>query len=101
MGRRLFRDATGAHRAKRAKTRGNKDSGRVRAEPLERRVLLAAHIVGSQTVYPTIQAAVTAASAGATINVDAGTYPELVTVNKTLTINGAMANVDARSNARQ
>jgi hypothetical protein len=70
-------------------------------ETLEPRVLLAAHIVGSSVVYSTIQAAVSAASTGAVINVDAGTYPELVTVNKTLTIRGAQAGVDARSNARQ
>jgi hypothetical protein len=63
--------------------------------------MLAAHIVGSSVVYSTIQAAVNAATAGAVINVDSGTYPELVTVNKTLTIRGAQAGVDARSNARQ
>ena len=70
-------------------------------EPLEQRVLLAAHIVGNSTVYSTIQAAVNAATAGAIINVDAGTYPELVTVNKSLTIRGAQAGVDARGNTRQ
>jgi Calx-beta domain len=39
----------------------------------------------------TIQAAVTAASAGDTIQVAAGTYAEHVTVNKNLTVNGAGA----------
>ncbi|HET6249180.1 MAG TPA: NPCBM/NEW2 domain-containing protein [Tepidisphaeraceae bacterium] len=66
-------------------------------EMLESRLLLAAHIVGSSTAYSTIQAAVNAASSGATITVDAGTYPEEVTVSKTLTIKGAQAGVDARS----
>ena len=65
-------------------------------EPLENRRLLAAHIVGSSTVYSTIQSAVNAASAGATITVDAGTYPEEVTISKSLTIKGAQAGVDAR-----
>src|SRR5581483_7708522 len=69
-------------------------------ESLENRTLFAAHIVGSPTVYPTIQAAVNAATAGAIINVDAGTYPELVTVSKSLTIRGAQAGVDARSTPR-
>src|SRR5207247_8685978 len=57
-----------------------------RIEQLERRQLLAAHIVGDPTVYATIQAAVDAASPNATINVDAGSYEELVTVNKPLTL---------------
>lgn len=38
--------------------------------------------------YPTIQAAVNAARNGDTIEVDAGTYPENVIVNKTVTIRG-------------
>ena len=70
-------------------------------EKLEPRLLLAAHIVGSTTSYSTIQAAVNAAAAGAIINVDAGTYGELVTVNKSLTIRGAQAGVDARGSTRQ
>src|SRR5215217_5393603 len=69
-------------------------------EALEKRELLAAHIVGSSTVYPTIQAAVDAAAAGATITVDAGIYSELVAVYKTLTIHGPRAGVDGRSNVR-
>jgi len=68
---------------------------------LEPRLLLAAHIVGSATSYPTIQAAVDAAAPGATVNVDAGSYPELVTINKPLTLRGAQAGVDARGNIRQ
>jgi nitrous oxidase accessory protein NosD len=66
-------------------------------EALEGRHLFAAHIVGSSTSYATLQAAVNAASAGAIINVDAGTYTETVTVNKSLTIRGAEAGVDART----
>ena len=72
------------------------------AERLEGRVLLAAHIVGDPTVYSNLAAAVSAASAGAVINVDAGTDSSGPTViNKTLTIHGAQGGVDARSNARQ
>jgi fibronectin type 3 domain-containing protein len=70
-------------------------------EKLEQRLLLAAHIVGDPTVYSTIQAAVNAAAPGATINVDSGFYSELVTVNKPLTLRGARAGIDARSNVRQ
>ena len=70
-------------------------------EPLEPRLLLAAHITGSATVYPTIQAAVNAAASHATINVDPGVYPELVTIARPLTIRGAQAGIDARSNTRQ
>lgn len=50
--------------------------------------------------FPTISAAVAAASAGDTIKVCPGTYPELVTVNKTLIINGAQSGVDARLPSR-
>jgi nitrous oxidase accessory protein NosD len=53
------------------------------------------------TPCKTIQAAIGKASAGDTINVAAGTYPEPaggpLTVNKTLTLLGAQAGVDARS----
>ncbi|HET6251784.1 MAG TPA: NPCBM/NEW2 domain-containing protein [Tepidisphaeraceae bacterium] len=69
-------------------------------EPLEGRVLLAAHIAGNTTVYSTIQAAVNAAAPGAVINVDAGSYAEEVTVNKPLTLRGAQAGIDARSSGR-
>ena len=64
-------------------------------EAVEGRLLMAAHIAGNSTVYSTIQAAVNAAVAGATITVDAGTYSEQVTVSKTLTIEGAQAGVNA------
>ncbi|MBL7822498.1 MAG: HYR domain-containing protein, partial [Saprospiraceae bacterium] len=45
--------------------------------------------------YCTIQDAIDAASPGDLITVDPGTYPENVTVNKTLTINGPKLNLDA------
>src|SRR4051812_48067262 len=69
-------------------------------ELLEGRELFAAHIIGDATNYATIQAAVNAASPGAIINVDAGVYSELVTINKQLTLRGAQAGVDPRGNAR-
>src|SRR5580765_7319716 len=61
------------------------------AEAMERRVHLAAHIVGSSTVYSTIQAAVDAAAPNSVLTVDAGVYSELVIVGKPLTIRGAQA----------
>ena len=66
-------------------------------ESFENRSYLAAHIVGSTTVYSTIQSAVDAAAPGATINVDAGTYAETVTISKPLTLRGAQAGTDGRS----
>ena len=69
-------------------------------EPLERRRLLAAHVLSDSTVYATIQAAVDASPAGATITVDPGTYPEQVSIYKMLTLQGAQAGIDARSNVR-
>lgn len=69
-------------------------------QALERRRFLAAHIAGDATVYATIQAAVDAAVAGATITVDAGVYPELVSIFKKLTIQGARSGLDGRSNVR-
>jgi parallel beta-helix repeat protein len=46
------------------------------------------------TNYPTIQAAINAASDGDTINVADGTYTETVTVNKQVTLLGANHDVD-------
>ena len=45
----------------------------------------------------TVQDAVNAATAGGTIHVAAGTYPQDVTVSKALTLDGAQAGVDART----
>ncbi len=47
--------------------------------------------------YPTIQQAIAAASDGDTIVVAAGSYKESVTVDKSLTLKGAQAGVDARN----
>src|SRR4051812_2514180 len=69
-------------------------------ELLEGRQMLAAHIVGDGTVYGTIQAAVNAAKPGSIINVDAGLYSEKVTIAKQLTVRGAQAGNDPRSNVR-
>jgi hypothetical protein len=69
-------------------------------EFLECREMLAAHIVGSATLYPTIQAAVDAAAPGATVTVDPGQYNEMVWISKQLTVRGAAAGIDARSNTR-
>ena len=55
-----------------------------------------AAIINVPTDYPTIQAAVNAASPGDTIVVAAGTYNETVNIDKSLTLEGAQAGVDAR-----
>lgn len=53
--------------------------------------------VSPATTTPSIQRGVNAAVAGNTVNVQAGTYSEAVSVNKTLTLLGAQATVDART----
>lgn len=82
-----------------SKRHSNRSIDALPFESLENRTHLAAHILGSATNYSTIQAAVNAAVAGNTITVDAGTYNETVTVNKTLTLKGAKAGIDARTRA--
>jgi hypothetical protein len=68
-------------------------------EVLEDRRLLAAHI--GPATFPTIQAAVDAATPSAVITVDAGTYEEQVFVTTPgVTIQGAAAGVDGRSASR-
>src|SRR5690242_5355782 len=70
-------------------------------EAVERRQMLSAHVAGSSTVYPTIQAAVDAAPVGGTVTVDPGSYQELIVIDTPgLTVQGAQANVDARATER-
>ena len=66
-------------------------------EALEQRVLFAAHIVGQLCELFDDSGCGECASAGAIVIVDAGTFTETVTVNKSLTIRGAEAGVDARN----
>ncbi|MGQ9546119.1 MAG: CFI-box-CTERM domain-containing protein [Dehalococcoidia bacterium] len=49
------------------------------------------------SVYPTIQEAIDAASDGDTIIVAAGLYKESIVIDKSLTLQGAQAGVDART----
>ena len=53
--------------------------------------------VCSSCNYSTIQSAINNASIGDTINVSAGTYPENIVLNKSLTLKGAKAGLDARA----
>ncbi|HEU5005055.1 MAG TPA: right-handed parallel beta-helix repeat-containing protein [Candidatus Saccharimonadales bacterium] len=55
--------------------------------------------VGADEPYTTIQSAVNDASAGDTIAVDAGTYNESPTINKSLTLTGAQAGVAGSSHS--
>ena len=50
---------------------------------------------GSPGCYPTISAAISAASPGDVINVGPGTYPEAVVITKPLSLNADRATVDA------
>lgn len=52
---------------------------------------------GVAMAFTTIQSAVTAAASGDTVKVCPGTYAENVSVDKTLTLKGAKAGVDART----
>ena len=54
----------------------------------------------SGTTFSTIQAAITAASAGDVIDVCAGTFSENITINKPLTLRGANAGVKATGSVR-
>ncbi|MFN9953581.1 MAG: hypothetical protein ACK55I_10800, partial [bacterium] len=54
----------------------------------------------TSTTYSTIQAAITAASAGDVIDVCAGTFSENIVVNKPLTLRGANAGVKANGSVR-
>jgi hypothetical protein len=66
-------------------------------ERLEDRLAPAVTDITTGMSYPTIQAAVTAANSGDTLLADPGMYAEHVTVNKSLTIEGAQHGVDART----
>ncbi len=61
----------------------------LRLEYLEQRLAPAVHDLTTSSVFSTIQAAVNAANPGDTLLADAGIYAENVTINKSLTLEGA------------
>lgn len=73
-------------------------SHRLHLERLEDRLVPAAHI--GDATYATIQAAVDAANPGALITVDPGKYAEQVTVNKSVTLEGAQAGITGGAASR-
>jgi hypothetical protein len=73
---------------------------RPRLETLEDRLAPAVHDVTSGGTFTTIQLAINAANPGDTILVDAGTYNESVTVNKSVTLLGANAGVNPNTGTR-
>ncbi|HEY7308575.1 MAG TPA: right-handed parallel beta-helix repeat-containing protein [Gemmataceae bacterium] len=88
----LFRRLSPARRAP------NRPTRRLNLEHLEDRIAPAAHIGANN--YATIQAAVNAATTGAVITIDPGTYAEMVTVNKSVTIEGAQQGVAGQAASR-
>ncbi len=64
---------------------------------LETRVTPSVTDLNTHLSYATIQAAVNAANPGDTLLADAGTYNEHVTINRSLTLEGAQHGVDART----
>jgi hypothetical protein len=81
-------------------TRGLRQRSRYRTLPrlehLEDRFVPAVTNLTSHVSFATIQAAVNSATAGDTIVADADVYAETVTINKSLTLEGAQHGVDAR-----
>jgi len=55
------------------------------------------NLIFGTSAFTSIQAAVNTATSGATIDVAPGTYNELVSVNQSVTIDGAQTGVDART----
>jgi hypothetical protein len=86
-------------RSTRGQRRSSPHRASLRLEYLEDRMVPAVMDVtpGHLGTFATIQEAVNAASPGDTIVADAGTYAEHVTINKSLTLEGAQHGVDART----
>ena len=86
-------------KSNRANKRGvrRKKAQPLRLERLEDRTVPVVTDLTQHTTWSTIQDAVTNATAGDTILADAGTYSESVTINKSLTLEGAQHGVDART----
>jgi parallel beta-helix repeat protein len=86
-----------AVRSTRGQRRRSRHRASLRLEHLEDRLTPAVTNMNTLLGYATIQEAVNAANPGDIIHVDAGVYNEHVTIDKSLTLEGAMHGQDART----
>jgi hypothetical protein len=95
--KRFFRNAARVSSRRSKPNRPRWDCYPLTLDRLEDRLVPAVTDLTTHLSYGTIQAAVSAANPGDTILADSGNYNETITINKSLTLEGAQVGVDARS----